>query len=146
MHYLTFVLVPQSAEKFEIPDLVADMLAPYYVLLFPEDYDGCYPPNPRAQWDYCCIGGRWDGLISGHSIDEFLPADEGWRVWERNIARVRDLLPSFLPAAIITPDGLWHDWYEDTETHLDDEWEPIAKSILEAHSDCSAVCIDCHSW
>ena len=40
MHCLTIVLVSQSVDKFEIPDLVADMLAPYYVLLFPEDYDG----------------------------------------------------------------------------------------------------------
>jgi len=66
MHFVTFVLVPLSTEKSALPGRVHDMLDAYYALRFTEHYDECYPPNPKAEWDECRIGGRWDGLISGH--------------------------------------------------------------------------------
>ena len=145
MHFVTFVLVPLFTEKSALPGRVHDMLVVYYAPRFTKDYDDCYPPNPKAEWDECSIGGRWDGLISGHSIDEVLPSVPLAELWERNITKVINLPPNFsLPAAIVTPDGSWHDWYNDTKTHADEEWEPIAKSILGKHRDCFAVCIDCH--
>jgi len=146
VHYLAFVLVPQSIEKFQVSDVVADMLAPYGEL-FDENHDGrYYSPNPKAKLDQWVVGGRWDGLISGHSIGSVLSEDGKW---EGNIVKVTDLPPDLLPAAVITPDGRWHDWYETTgitQAVRDDEWRLVVRSLLEKHRDCFAVSVDYHSW
>ena len=144
MHNLALVLVPNEIPRSKIPALVNDMLLPYYVD-FPIE-GGVYPQNPHAEWDEWCPGGRWDGLLPQQSSNSHALEPE----WTRNMAKVADLPPDLIPAAIITPDGRWHDWYQDLEESewpdSDRKWSQIAKAILAQHRECIAVVVDYHSW
>jgi hypothetical protein len=45
------------------------------------------------------------------------------------------------PAAIVTPDHHWVQWFNDEGP---DAWRAEARAVLERHSDCIAVIVDCH--
>ena len=141
MHYLAFVIVPRQVAECDVPIFVALMLEPYNVNL--PIVVGVYPMNPRAEWDYWNVGGRWDGLISGHSnvYGEGLVAK-----WARNTVKVSELPKDILPDVIVTPDGCWHDFWNDTKNHEPDEWDSKARLIISQHSDSLAVVIDYHGW
>src|SRR5262245_23131688 len=59
--------------------------------------------DPKSQWDYWQIGGRWSGLFTTHPSP--VRDDEELRT---NTAQVRDIPEDAFPAAIVTPEG---DWY-----------------------------------
>jgi hypothetical protein len=149
MHYLAFVLVPRVVGKSEMPKFVANMLEPYNVDLPIEG--GVYPENPSAEWDEWWIGGRWDGMVSRGS-DPAREGDEGFESkWARNTVKVSDLPPEAVPAVVVTPDGRWHDWYEDVDrggdwSEQEREWDRIARAILAQHREYVAVAVDFHSW
>jgi hypothetical protein len=149
MHYPALVLVPNETKKSAIPDLVSDMLLPYYVNVLIEP--GVYPPNPHAEWDWWRPGGRFDGLLPQQSNNGYASEDDALEPeWTRNMAKVADLPPDLIPAAIITPDGEWHDWYDDVKqfesSEREGKWDQIAKAILSQHRECIAVVVDYHSW
>jgi hypothetical protein len=108
--------------------------------------------DPKSQWDYWIIGGRWSGLFTD------LPSqDNDDEELQTNIARVRDIPDHIVPAAILTAEG---DWYagaivmEDElfEAHRDKEelhsrqhWAQETRSLLSRYSDYLAIVVDCHS-
>lgn len=108
--------------------------------------------DPKNQWDYWEIGGRWSGLFT--SLQSLVHDDEELYT---NIARVGDLSDEFLPAAIVTPEGDWHTGpivMEDQlfEAHRDEEelrprrdWNQTARALLSQYPDHFAIAIDCHS-
>lgn len=96
--------------------------------------------NPKGKWDWYEIGGRWSGRIPGDVIS----AKALLRKWN---------LSTLLPAALVTPDGWWHEWETfivegwmkwRTERKTGREWLEIVKGALSDHSDMRVVCVDIH--
>lgn len=97
--------------------------------------------NPKSQWDWYVIGGRWDGLISGNMapVEEVLPR-----------LGLEDKSKRFSTYAILTPDGEWHQkgemgWFGVSTGEVAQEtWDVETRRLLEAHPDCIAVVVDAH--
>jgi hypothetical protein len=103
--------------------------------------------RPPYKFDYCIIGGRYDGLITGKEQHYNLSPDEFEKRYgvdvitpEANRCGVLDLPADIVPDAIVTPDGTWHD---DLGQPWND-WEREARRILHQHSTHQAVALDCH--
>ncbi|MFA6038700.1 MAG: hypothetical protein WCV62_01600 [Candidatus Peribacteraceae bacterium] len=95
--------------------------------------------NPQAKWDFYEIGGRWncfpDDVIAALALLE-----------KKNLKEI-------LPAAMVTPDGLWHErdafivdgwmkWRMDRKN--DGIWLKEVKEALRMHPDTRIVCVDIH--
>ena len=98
--------------------------------------------NPDGKWDWWSLGGRWDRAIRGDFS----------RTNPYMISHAHDLdgnasSPKFLvdndivPAAIVTPDGRWHEAEEWKEW----EWDNRAKSIFAENLATLAIGVDCHA-
>ena len=92
--------------------------------------------NPKSQWDWYQVGGRWDGAIKGNSkpVKALLAGkDRG-----------------FIPFAIVTPDGEWHEkgemgwWGLVSNEKNSSKWDKEAIAILGKNKTCVAVGVDCH--
>lgn len=115
--------------------------------------------NPDSKWDWYTIGGRWDGWIHGPKIEESSrdKKDGGFNFDAEHHTLVNNCLPvacmrlddyAHMPFAIITPDGEWHEhgnmgWWGIVHDEKDD-WQTVARQILEKHTGCIAVTVDCH--
>ncbi len=71
-----------------------------------------------------------------------------WKTYIGDALPVHAIKPDFVPFAILTPDGEWH---EEGQMGLfavvsdeKDDWDDEAHKILQAHPDCIAVLTDCH--
>jgi hypothetical protein len=108
--------------------------------------------DPRSQWDYWEIGGRWSGLFT--TLPSPVHDDDELRT---NTVRVHNIPDDIIPAAVITPEG---DWYagpiviEDElfEAHRDEEelrprrhWAQETQTLLSHYPDHLAIAVDCHS-
>ena len=95
--------------------------------------------NPQAKWDYYQIGGRWNRFPG-----DIIGAEALLR--KKNL---RDILP----AAMVTPDRLWH----ERETIIMEEWmqwstkrKPLGRWVREVtkalrmHPHSRIVCVDIH--
>jgi hypothetical protein len=87
--------------------------------------------NPNSKWDWYAVGGRWDGSLHKDG---------------KNIFPTRELLQN--PFAILTPDGKWHEkgkmgWFASVSDEKDN-WDEIAKGILDKYADNYAAVVDCH--
>lgn len=96
--------------------------------------------NPKAKWDWYEIGGRWSRQLSGNVISATALLE-------------KPNLKELLPAAIVTPDGWWHEWETfivegwmkwHTERKKDSTWLREVKNALLAHPDSRVVCVDIH--
>lgn len=88
--------------------------------------------NPDSKWDWHVIGGRWGDWLSANVLPaSSIPADE-------------------LPCALVNSDGQWHQkaqslWFGMTKDEMDPaEWDKLARGLIEAHGDQTAVVVDCH--
>jgi len=95
--------------------------------------------NPKAKWDWYEIGGRWrhfpNNVIAASALLE-----------KKNLKEI-------LPAAMITPDGWWHEWETfvvegwmrwRTERKKSIAWLQEVKAALKAHPESRVVCVDIH--
>lgn len=111
--------------------------------------------NPKSEWDWYTVGGRWDGWVHGPMIQKLCvdKEDGGFNWGDKHHTLGSNLCPvknmpfgdyEHMPFAIVTPDGEWHskEWnYTDEEN---DNWQLVARKIIEDNIDCIAVAIDCH--
>lgn len=109
--------------------------------------------NPKSQWDWWVIGGRWDGAASDlEPIDDgeggFNFGDEFHQIG-RNLIKMSDATDT-APFAFVTPDGKWNGkgkmgWWgvsigdEDHTT-----WQEVWAKTKEAFADHYVVGVDCH--
>lgn len=116
--------------------------------------------NPEGKWDWCVIGGRWDGWIFGPDQERasrdakgFNFGDEHHTV-ENNTRPVHDIPiddPHYVPFAVVTPDGEWHEagtmnmWAIVTDAISPDEWHKQVKDVLAQYPNNLAVAVDCHT-
>jgi hypothetical protein len=101
--------------------------------------------NPDGHWDWWRIGGRWDGVIQDKPrVEDWYHVGPENGKLENNFSTPWFLLGHhIIPAAIVTPDGDWHeeDWkkWEGRK-----KWEDRARSILSKNLETWAVGLDCH--
>ena len=74
----------------------------------------------------------------------------------KDVLPVRDLPDDFVPAALVTPDGKWHErgrygfWgmmiddENDQEPKEKDVWEATYRALLEQYPEATAILVDCH--
>ena len=138
MHTVTIVLLPPG-----VPDLWqagADLLRPHR--------DGGDRPS---RLDYWTVGG---GAIADEASAAALGVD-GDPDLARNVCLVARLRPDFVPGAMVTPDGGWHDladlgWQflpgeSPANRAARDGWAGRVRQLLADHAACVAVEFDTHS-
>ena len=97
--------------------------------------------NPNVQWDWYEIGGRYQDHLPGNiQLAETLLN--------------RSDLKSLLPAALVTPDGTWHEretfittsWTEGRfVAKLDRDWLKEVREALSHYPMYRVVCVDLHN-
>jgi hypothetical protein len=154
-HFLTLVLIPSDTEDVEAE--VIKLLAPYDENLEVEprkepcwcmqqsfipinECEDCRGTgqstttrNPKSKWDWWTEGGRWDDWADG-----------------RVVVPVSEAAGRQTPFAIVTPDGEWRErgemgWFAMVSNEKNQEaWANEVRELIERHTTCSAVVIDCH--
>jgi len=132
-HQLVLVLVP---------GLQSSVVAQVEALLAPHIGD---PAQPVLCFDYCKIGGRWNGVFAGMLAGDPAERDPMSSGVEGNICRVSDLPPDLDPGSVITPDGELHFFGWRFEEPLDRAGATLWKSIRQEHGSAYAVAVDGHS-
>lgn len=132
-HQLVLVLIAELQ-----PSVVAQVEA----LLAPHMGD---PARPELCFDYCVIGGRWNGVFSGMLLGDFGEVDHPDSRVEGNICRVADLPVDFDPGSVITPDGKLRFFGWRFEELLDADAAELWRSIRQKHGSAYAVAVDAHS-
>ena len=149
-HFVTVVLVPPSVPREHLEDAVARMLAPFDENL-PAAAQG---PSPHdGKWDWHVIGGRWDGWLYGPERHEAAPNASAGSTIGNNARIVRDIPmedPFYLPFAVLTPEGHWHEvgrmgaFALVREEMPRDQWHRFVQGLYAAYPDHVAVAVDCH--
>lgn len=113
--------------------------------------------NPKSQWDWYRIGGRWDGSIQAkprESQNGFNFGEEHTYL-ENNSVPVLDYvanLKTFTGYALVTPDGVWHQkgsmgWWGMSSGDVSKKtWHAKVRKALKPYADAQhvAILIDCH--
>lgn len=112
--------------------------------------------NPKSKWDWWVIGGRWDGAIRNERNPETnanVPA-LGDTEESNNLTTVAALLAQpddkWIPFALVTPDGQFHDrghmgyWAMVSEEKPKEAWHEQVRELLKPHATCVAVGLDLH--
>jgi len=109
--------------------------------------------NPNGKWDWFRVGGRWDGWIQG----TFRESEDSGFNFGNNCVSAEVYLQSvqsdasFVPFAIVTPDGEWYEmakmgWFGMTRDEKDGQgWRDEVVSLLEANLGTVAVACDMHT-
>lgn len=129
--------------------------------------DGFDPTTDPLNWEPCSTCGgtgvrpEWPADITPEWIAECNGCNgckgKGehvrWslRPYPGDIRPVAEITTGFVPYAVVTPDGSWHEegrmgwWGVPMETHESPgDWGALAQTLLKAHRDSVAVLIDCH--
>lgn len=101
--------------------------------------------NPKSQWDWWSIGGRWDGMLNntaGQKAEKYNGS---------NILRNRDLRRPESTFAYLTKDGVWNEkgqmgWFGMSSNEKDQEvWDKqMAEYLLATPGEDWLVVVDCH--
>lgn len=134
-------------------DNVAGLLRNYHEAEAGQDENGYYylsTYNPKSQWDFWRIGGRYDGRISAveHDSENGFNFDKKHETLDLNARPASELPESFTCFAILTPDGQWHEkgkmgWF-GIVANEDEKWLEQMRRIFVQHNDCVAVGCDLH--
>lgn len=122
--------------------------------------------NPKSQWDWYVVGGRWDGIWSKEKarndaviagwLGGGLPHDKSQyeNHPERNVLAVADWLAlpqeDRTPFAFVTPAGEWIEkgamgwWATVSNEKNQDAWRAEATTVAERFPDHRIVTVDCH--
>lgn len=115
--------------------------------------------NPKRQWTWYRIGGRWDGilfdkenLLSRETENgfNFNGDHESFKQNRRVVGDVDWEGEWVLPYAIVTPDGEWHSKGKMYMFGMSDnkmtkeEWRKHALEVLNQYKDHFAIVLDCH--
>jgi hypothetical protein len=138
-HFLTLVIV--SPDQPDPAGVAHSLMWPYFEGSMYDD------PGPNNKCDGFVIGGQYDGEIWGKEQHYNLTPEEYNRRYgldvvkpEDNIRPIREIVPDFVPYAIVMPDGSWRD-----REHRDyEEWKAEVADIFREYADWTAVAIDCH--
>jgi hypothetical protein len=152
-HYNIGVIIDPKVEK---PDEEVSRLM--------QPFDENDSANAEPHWDWWVIGGRWDGEIQGKYRDDndggFNFGDEHHKI-EFNMVPIKSLLIvkepvpqqvmarltrkplGWIPHAIVTPEGQWHE-KESGWGEPDPGWEAKVMELYSAYSEYNIVSVDMH--
>ena len=108
---------------------------------FDDDGDPISTYNPESKWDWYVIGGRWDGWINARETSGEAISD--------NLATTEEVLErGWIPHAIITPDGQWHEhgemgWWGIMLTENED-YQSEARVLLSQYPGHHIIILDAH--
>lgn len=129
---------------------------------------GSYPSqyNPKSQWDWWVIGGRWSGTVKGAPVishngfnfaercrrlkDNLVPTEALLQVAATDPEEKKEPRVYWRPHALVTPDGEWHargkmGWWGMSDEKFEKRvWEDKIKQLYAAHPAHHVVCVDCH--
>jgi hypothetical protein len=109
--------------------------------------------DPRRHWDYWQLGGRWSDVF----CDVVTTGALGQGPLPEGVVRVRCLPEKRYPAALVTPDGYWHEgpfvmgfsigdeFRREDEKRCIASWMREVQEIRERYADDLAVAVDAHS-
>ncbi|MDF3280862.1 hypothetical protein [Gordonia sp. N1V] len=119
--------------------------------------------NPKSQWDWWTIGGRWGGmwqlkehdaaLVTQTRPSAFGMAEKSLQPYRADVARIEQIVPeSMTPTfALVDLGGEWHEsakmgWFGMSSDKKDpDEWNvAYANAITAMPRDTWLVNVDCH--
>jgi hypothetical protein len=140
MHTVTLVLLPRGTQN--LWNAGADLLGPYRMI---DD-----ELKPDTKLDYWCVGGgNIKDDLSATQLNVATNPDLA-----SNVCLVSRLPVDFIPGAVVTPDGKWHDlcdfgWRlmrgDSPENRAALElWDEEARKLFAVHEDCIAVEFDTH--
>ncbi len=139
-----FVLVPYDVPPAEIGDFERLLLERHR---FDPD-----EPGSRGRYDY--LVGALEKSLNDPVAEGHLPPKVR-RSYSGNICERKNLPPDIVPAALVTPDGEWHDLSDfgwrmlnepsngNREAHA--QWENRYRELIVAHQDCWVVEVWAHS-
>lgn len=108
--------------------------------------------NPKSQWDWWSLGGRWAGEMTGFKFPDDGQGGfnfaELYRKQLGNVCYVKHIKPDFVSFAVVTPDGEWHEkgdmgWFGAVSDGKED-WPEIYKQILAQYPEHIACLCDLH--
>jgi hypothetical protein len=109
--------------------------------------------NPKSEWDWYSVGGRWDGWLTGVEDPQAGLFNDGteYPVLTRNTSTTELVdLTNKSPFAVITPDGVWHEkgdmgWFAIVSDEKDQTaWDEEVKALYRACPEHLVVCLDAH--
>jgi hypothetical protein len=170
MHALAVVIVPNYSGRADVRPLAARDAALsarieslLYMFEQPPERAWGVDYSRGFQFDWCVIGGRWEGWgrrvrrlmlkkmkLPRRPIPRFLERNAVWTDW---LSRMRIASLDEYPLAVITPHGDWVDCPEElwsgTATvrarNAEAAWLKKVQKIMTAYPDCLAVAVDYHS-
>ncbi|HYT94554.1 MAG TPA: hypothetical protein VEL76_37915 [Gemmataceae bacterium] len=105
--------------------------------------------NRDGHYDWYSLGGRWDGVFAGMLPDASDEVDGIGDKVRGNICRVSEVPAACSAAAIVTPDGTWHEiWHTCGLLPLQEaspETLMRVKELLKPYGQYYAVVVDAHS-
>jgi hypothetical protein len=99
--------------------------------------------NPKSQWDWWVIGGRWSGLIRGLDRGESSALAD-------NLEKAGKIKAKNFPFAIVTPEGEWVEsgsmgWFAMVANAKSEKtWNKICQTIFKKYKDLDVIGVDCH--
>ena len=117
--------------------------------------------NVQGKLDFWRVGGRWDGWLFGperqaESSDQksghnFGPEHQSLGNNSRPVREIPLDDPYYLPFAVLTPDGQWHEMGQMgsfamvSDEKPPQEWHQIVRDLYGKYPDHVAVTVDCHT-
>ena len=139
-----FVLVPYAVPPAEIGDFERRLLERHR---FNAD-----EPEGRGRYDH--LVGALEKSLNDPVAEGRLPPTVR-RSYSGNICEHANLRPDIVPAALVTPDGEWHDLSDfgwrmlnepsDENRAAFERWEKRYRELIAAHQDCWVVEVWAHS-
>ena len=106
--------------------------------------------NPQSKWDWWVIGGRWNGRIKNIESPPEEDVNANYVMCRYYLKTLEDDEKSFLPSAIVTPEGEWLEegkplyfgvMDKPKEPHV---WKDEVISLLRKYREYALIGIDCH--
>jgi hypothetical protein len=102
-----------------------------------------YSYNPQEVFDWYEPGGRWDGQIREEAATQMEWNPLVPEPIRDNMVLVRDIPTTFVPWAVLTPDGTWHGGSGYAEKDME-AWAVEQAAILSKYADHLAISVDFH--
>lgn len=148
-HFLCLVILPEGVTQESAQDAADRLLLPYDENI-----------SAQGRFDWCVVGGRWDGWIFGPEQEKKSRDGKGGfnfgnqhHTVSNNCRPVSEIPLNdsyYVPFALLKPDGVWDEqgrmgWFCIVKNEKsEDKWEKHVHAELRKYPEHLAIAIDCH--